>query len=237
MPAVASRFEAQAPPAALSFRYERKFLPGGLSPAEAESCLKLHPALFTTAFPERIVNNIYLDSPDLRHYLNHVNGAAERLKVRIRWYGGPMGGVPHPVLELKHKRGDVGHKQSYALPPLLWQHGFCPEAVHASLRGAELPDLARSQVISLEPLLFNSYHRRYFCSADKRYRVTLDFNLKFARPRRGVCLPPPAFHPFGGLIMELKYSNEDAPGAESIVNRFPFRLTRFSKYVAGIDAS
>jgi len=237
MIAPASTIATQALPVTPAFRYERKFLPDRLSPSAAEASLKLHPALFARAFPERTVNNIYLDSPDLRHYLNHLNGAAERLKVRIRWYGTPLGGIPRPVLELKHKRGDVGHKQSYPLPPLSFQNGFCPDAVRAILRDADLPDLARSQVLCLEPLLFNSYQRRYFCSADGRYRVTLDFNLKFARPRRGLRLPPEAFHPFTGLILELKYAPEDAPGVESITNRFPFRLTRFSKYVAGIDAS
>lgn len=237
MSAPASTIATEAPPATLAFRYERKFLPDGLGPSAAESSLRLHPALFARAYPERTINNIYLDSPDLRHYLNHINGAAERVKVRIRWYGTPLDVVVRPVLELKHKRGDVGHKQSHLLPPLSLQHGFCPDAVRAILRDANLPDSTRSQILCLEPLLFNSYQRRYFCSADKRYRVTLDYNLKFARPRRGLRLPPDAFHPFAGLIVELKYGIEDSPGAEQVANRFPFRLSRFSKYVAGIDAS
>ena len=70
-----------------NLRYERKFIADRLALAEVLALVKRHPAAFREAYPARNVNNLYLDSPDLRDYRDHVNGIAHRTKTRIRWYG------------------------------------------------------------------------------------------------------------------------------------------------------
>ena len=65
------------------FRYERKFVISYLSLFELESIVRLHPAMFLEVFPQRFVNNIYLDSFGKESYVDNVNGASQRSKVRI----------------------------------------------------------------------------------------------------------------------------------------------------------
>jgi len=63
----------------------------------------------------------------------------------------------------------------------------------------------------------------------------VDFRLQFAgRPadhRQAIDLLPPATT----LILELKFGPDLAEFADRITNAFPFRVARFSKYVAGIE--
>src|SRR5438128_2681817 len=95
-------------PAIDAFRYERKFVVPREAWSRVESAIRFNPAIFSKAFEPRTVNNLYLDSPALRHYFLNLAGAAERTKVRIRWYGSLFGHVPRPVLEFKCKRGLLG---------------------------------------------------------------------------------------------------------------------------------
>ena len=89
-------------------RYERKFAIVGASLAEVEHHVRHHPALFFAEYAPRVVNNVYLDSPDLRSYHENVNGHSSRSKLRARWYGQLFGKVPRAVLEQKCKRGHGG---------------------------------------------------------------------------------------------------------------------------------
>src|SRR5450759_5211206 len=61
--------KAELPPiiktgAVTAIRYERKWVPAGFSLAEVLAMVRRHPAAFRPAFPERQVNNIYLDTPE-----------------------------------------------------------------------------------------------------------------------------------------------------------------------------
>ena len=81
----------------------------------------------------------------------------------------------------------------------------------------------------------NRYHRRYYVSRDGKFRLTLDTNM--------------AFHRVGGLtkrlarrrvdhrnvIVELKYGVDEDVAASRVSGFFPFRVTKSSKYVQGID--
>jgi len=99
-------------------RYERKFAITGASLAQVENLVRHHPALFFQEYASRLINNIYLDSPDLRNYHQNVNGDTERAKLRARWYGQLFGAVPQAILEQKCKRGLLGMKHSARLPGL-----------------------------------------------------------------------------------------------------------------------
>ena len=68
-------------------RYERKFAIAGASLSAIEHHVRHHPALFFQEYAPRIVNNIYLDTPDLRNYHQNVEGHSQRTKLRARWYG------------------------------------------------------------------------------------------------------------------------------------------------------
>ena len=108
-----------------TFRYERKFLVEELMPPQVAALIKQHPRLFYSPYPPRYVNNLYLDTPEMDHYYDNVNGALQRRKVRVRWYGQPFGEIKHPMLEVKVKHGLVGTKHTYPLPPFRMNARFC----------------------------------------------------------------------------------------------------------------
>src|SRR5689334_289002 len=98
-------------------RYERKFIAEGFTLPEALALVRCHRAAFREAFPPRLVNNIYLDSPARSAYYEHINGVTSRVKHRVRWYGALEGQILKPVLERKFKSGSVSGKDSHALGP------------------------------------------------------------------------------------------------------------------------
>lgn len=216
-------------------RYERKFVAQCLSLAEVLARVQRHPAAFWEVYPPRIVNNLYLDTPAHLDYHNHVNGVPHRTKTRVRWYGPPLEATVHPKLERKLKRGTVGGKETYALPPISINGDSLRSTLNHAFATATLPPMISSGLRHLQPALFNRYHRHYFASRDGRFRLTVDSDLQFA----GVAQQRwPATHlgPAAPVvIIELKFANELAGDAALITNRLPFRLTRFSKYVAGLE--
>jgi hypothetical protein len=216
-------------------RYERKFLPAGFSIAEVLACVRQHPALFREAYPQRPVNNLYFDTPGLRHYHDHVNGAASREKVRLRWYGEFHGRVERPRLEFKYRQGLLGGKTTHGLPAFSVNGGFDRDALGALWTRANLPEATRLQLRGVQPVLANRYRRRYFVSADGHFRLTLDWALETHDVRAASHAPRAVRHEELRLILELKYDTACGAEADRVANSFPFRLTRCSKYVLGLE--
>jgi hypothetical protein len=218
----------------LNLRYERKFLAARLSLAGVLALIRRHPAMFREAYPPRVVNNLYLDSPARRDYFDHVNGVSDRVKTRIRWYGGLSGHIERPNLERKIKRGTVGGKATCPLPAFHVNGGIAPPDLAATLDNAGLPVILRSALRFMEPVLANCYHRHYFQSADGGFRLTADSELQFFGLHPGTGAMTPVAAGDVPVIIELKFDLHRAEGAVPIANALPFRLARCSKYVLGI---
>ncbi len=214
-----------------SLRYELKFIANGPGLNEVLAFVKRHPAAFHETYPARVVNNIYLDSPGRGDYHDHVNGVGNRSKTRIRWYGEPSGVIDRPTLERKVKRGVVSGKENHSLPVFCMNGGSVNAPVQAAICSAKLPEMLQLALRQREPALFNRYHRHYFVSGDGRFRLTVDSGLKFAGVAPKI-FPLPA-NP--ALIVELKFGPEFADDASLVTDVMPFRVARFSKYVAGIE--
>jgi len=217
------------------YRFERKYHITDLPTGEVEAWVRRNPLLFREPYPSRTINNIYLDTPGRRSLFENYDGIADRVKARIRWYGPAFGEVKRPVLEFKIKRGMVGTKASYPLQPFTLGPGFGFTDLRPILADPALPESVRVELAHVEPALINRYHRRYFISADREYRITIDSRLEFYRVHRHdnqflsrVVLP-------GSSVMELKYSGAIADLDDRITNFFPFRVTRMSKYVTGLE--
>jgi len=214
-------------------RYERKFVPQNVTVPEVLACIRRHPAGFRETYPTRTINNLYLDSPGLRDYHDHVNGAANRTKTRVRWYGAPGCHIQKPVLERKIKKGLISGKIGETLPGFSLNGQGTSVVIQDLLCGSKLSDLMRVPAQQLTPTLFNRYERRYFVSADGHYRLTVDSELQFGLPRtQSVAgnLPP-----LPTVVLELKFAADFMDGASLVTNALPFRLVRFSKYVLGIQ--
>lgn len=218
-----------------NWRYERKFIISELDKYEIESLVKLHPALFSEIHHERSVNNIYLDSIAMTNYHDNLDGKSKRIKIRIRWYGDLLGTIKHPVLEIKTKSGIVGSKISYPLDIILVNESLTIENIHKIFKESSIPDVLKLCLLDLKFSLLNCYKRKYFLSADKKFRITIDSDLRFLRLS-------PLSNTFSHVlvdntntILELKYEQEVNDYAERITNYFPFRMTKSSKYAAGVE--
>jgi hypothetical protein len=217
-------------------RYERKFAIDGTPLAEVEHEVRHHPALFFPEYAPRLVNNLYLDTPDLRNYHQNVEGHSQRAKLRARWYGPLLGPVPQAVLEQKCKLGHLGTKQSARLTPF----AFGPEVSAAAVRGwletNPLPDNLRYEMRAMDPTLVNRYSRQYFRSADRQVRLTIDSELTFFRFQRHGNSFRSRVEARGLVVVELKYADAASEAAATVASQLPFRMTRMSKYVFGLNA-
>jgi hypothetical protein len=217
-------------------RYERKFLVPQSAQGSVETHIRLNPGAFRGIYHPRTVNNLYLDSPALHLYFMNVAGNADRIKVRIRWYGDLFGAISEPVLEFKIKNGLLGTKESFRLPSFHLDHTFTVNTLNALIREADLPIEVRSRLAELKPALMNRYWRKYYQSADRHYRMTWDSGLEFYRVRSGHNTLFFKVTTCPHQVLELKYDQSVWEGAERIASALPFRLSRMSKYVFGLDS-
>ena len=215
-------------------RYERKFMIDAMTYHVVEQQIKLHPAVFSPIYHPRYINNIYFDTNELDFFYDNVSGKSSRRKARIRWYGDIHGIIHKPVLEFKIREGMLGNKISFPLKSFGVDESINQEKLYKVFRESDLPLWAVENLLQLKPALLNRYRRKYFLSFNKKFRLTIDNEL--------------SYYGIGGnnnnliesyssddVIVELKYDRKYDDIATLITNRLPFRLTKSSKYVNGIE--
>jgi hypothetical protein len=140
------------------------------------------------------------------------------------------------MLEIKIKEGGVGTKQTHPLAGFCMDSGFCDREFQQVLTRSDLPPEIRFDLGGLSVVLFNRYYRHYYATRDGAFRVTLDTQMRFYKVngRFG--------NPFAhwqvnhkDVVVELKYEIDQEPQANQVASFFPFRVTRNSKYVQGIE--
>ncbi len=217
------------------YRYEKKSLITGLSRYEVESIIKCHPAMFTEVYPLRSVNNIYFDTPSMQHYFDNVDGLSNRLKVRVRWYGDILGKIEKPVLELKIKKNLVSCKKIFPLKSFILDSNFSLKEQQEIFLRSDIPDNLKEYLCQMNFSLLNHYNRKYFLSSDRKFRVTIDFDLQYYKLRKNGNSFLEKHTEDNSVVVEIKYSSEHEAFASSITDIFPYRITKNSKYVTGID--
>ncbi len=218
------------------YRYERKFFISELTKDEVESLVRLHPAWFSEIYNQRFVNNIYFDSLNLTNYLDNIEGSTQRTKYRIRWYGDLFGNIEKPILELKIKEGLLGTKESYPLSSFNLDDTFDSQTITDIINKSDIPEIIKTKLKYSNPIILNRYSRKYFQSINENYRITIDTNLSFYRISSCNNTFLNKMIDKNNIILELKYNQDMDNGANYIVNCFPFRLTKSSKYVSGIES-
>ena len=214
-------------------RYERKFIAESFTLAEALGLVRRHRGAFREAYPPRIVNNVYLDSPSRSAYYDHINGASHRLKHRVRWYGAFEGAVRQPVLERKYKSGSVSGKDTHRLSG--FQLNGLPLKTVLEPTFAALPKQLQEDLRLLEPCLVNQYRRYYFVSADGRFRLTVDSDFRFGSAHGSPAKVQPARAGVPPVVLEMKFELQHATTAQWITETFPFRMARCSKFILGLE--
>ena len=204
-------------------RYEIKFAVDELDSASIRSSILMHPASFQKAFPDRQVNNIYLDSPTFQCFHQNIEGHPKRKKMRLRWYGNEDYPSLKSTLEIKNKDAELGWKDSFKVD------GSKIIDSKSLITAVGETGYYQGNII---PTLNNSYHRSYYISQNGLFRITIDTDQRFKLPFSTMKALPMAKSP---IIVELKYDQVHAEKAREINDFLPFRQTKNSKYTVGIQ--
>jgi SPX domain protein involved in polyphosphate accumulation len=218
-----------------NWRYERKFVISSVKKHEIAAMLKLHPALFSEVYPERKVNSLYFDSFAMGSVFDNAAGRSDRKKVRLRWYGDLCGLIENPILEIKAKQGNVGHKLSFRIKEFIMDKSLNVHMISKLVEESSIPGVIKMGLLNLRYVLITSYRRRYFESRDRAFRITVDSEIEYIKvdPSENSFLN--RFADRNRIIVELKYNKERDPHAEKITNWFNFRLSKNSKYVEAVE--
>ena len=219
-------------------RYERKFV---LEHGEVEAVIHNQVLSsefgFQEIFQKRTVNNIYFDDNNQSFYHENVSGTGWRKKVRLRWYGEEFLNVGPITLEIKKKYGEVGDKISFKMKdfeldlrnedPIQVQNKMISYYQDSNLELSNMFHL-------ISPTLYNSYERRYFLSGCGRFRITIDYNLKYFNPHYHIIFDENVAAT-DEIILELKYDLKHDDDSRILSQHFYERLSKNSKYVRGCD--
>lgn len=218
------------------YRFEHKFLIADIPEHTIHNIINFHPAIFRKIYHPRWVNSIYFDSVNLDHYLDNIEGMGRRLKVRIRWYEEKFGLIKNPVLELKLKEGQYVGKQRYSLDPFNFDSLFSIHTIQRVFEKSSLPPLLREYLKELNLSVFIHYHRTYFLSCNQVFRLTLDKDVEVYQLSHYQNLFLKKSIDRDSLVLELKCDTACKKSADDITRHLPFRLSKNSKYVTGIDS-
>lgn len=216
-------------------RYERKFIHNSLQTKGIEQIIKINSGNFKEIYNKRYINNIYFDSESLSNYYENLSGKAERKKVRIRWYGDLFGEISTPILEIKIKNGIVGTKKSFKLKSFVLNNSISTNFLKDLFSNSNIPENILNYLITLKPTLINRYNRKYFLDFSKKFRLTLDSDLQFIDVRHRNNTLKNTVKDYKTKVVEIKYDVENDTKVDFITTKFPFRMTKISKYVAGIE--
>ena len=218
-----------------NYRYERKFAVSNLSFQGIDTVIKNHSAYFKDLFFPRYINNIYFDTQNLTCYSDNAVGKAHRRKYRIRWYNELFGEVKTPVLEIKIKKALLGTKKSFPLIPFKIDKGFTAEDMKNVISNSNLPGWVVEDMRALYPTLLNRYKRKYYRDFSKNFRITVDTEIEYYRIANRNNSFFDNIKDSKNIVVELKYDDNHNENASYISSKFPFRMTKNSKYVNGID--
>ena len=216
------------------YRYEIKSVTSQLHLPIVLSWVRAHAAGFRGAFPPRHVNSIYFDTPLWDGLADNLAGVAERAKLRLRWYGSePI--VTGGVLERKIKRNNLGRKIARPIGPPLDLRDANWTAIMRQLRSRDLGPPADSIATHTCPTLIMRYLRRYYVSADRCVRLTIDTDLCCFEQSHSAT--PNLRRPTPGesvMVVELKCLAEHGDRLSQIAGQWPLRRIAFSKYCNGV---
>jgi len=203
-------------------RYELKYLLDAHDAFALESILLSHPAGFRKLYPNRIINNIYFDTPEYNAGGENLAGISDRTKIRYRWYG-EKSTSDDGILEFKIKENTLGYKK--------YIHNIkMPSLAHLV---SSVNDELKNKGFYV-PSLQNKYLRSYYSDFTQSFRLTIDRQISYQFPLEGVGNELP--YKDDRIVVEIKFDQEKSKSVENISRYFPFRLSKHSKYAAGIMA-
>jgi SPX domain protein involved in polyphosphate accumulation len=210
-------------------RYELKYKIEDLSLNVVLQALRLHPAALRRIYQDRHINNIYFDTPNLMAYQDNVIGVANRKKFRVRWYNTPANQIKTSRFEIKIKQNQLGTKD--ILP--IANFSDATNRYQIAMLTKQVNELCGLH--TLQPVLLNSYVRSYFGTADRKFRITVDRHLCYFSFFKAQNFSSYYHAADNALVLELKYAKQFDDLTDRITQFLPFRQTKSSKYVTGVQ--
>jgi len=224
------------PSQAEDHRHERKFLVLGLEQALVELALKTNPLCFRESYNPRFVNSLYLDTRYFSSFRENIEGYSDREKVRLRWYGELNSQNNSAVLEFKYKRGLVVFKERFPLKDVFLRSGIYRRNLLEEIRANNLPKASWDKVSVTDPVLICRYKRKYFETVGLPFRATVDVGMCYIGFLGQSLNLELQIVDRQSVILELKYPPKYEYLAKEITEAFPFRVTKSSKYVMGLQS-
>ena len=215
-------------------RYEIKMVFDALRLDEARSWVYAHSSAFCVAYPPRQVNNIYFDTIERELMMNHIDGVADRAKVRFRWYGESWvteGGQ----IEQKIKRSRLGYKKIQLLSETIDISQSSWDEILEHLyqdSDKEFEFLLKDMM----PVLINKYMREYYVSMDGEIRITLDYDMRAFGQVFGLS-PNTNYEQAvqNNVVIEMKSAKKNHKKLADALAEFPLYTTQNSKYLDGME--
>ena len=213
------------------YRYERKFVFNSSQYDYIINRIEING--WSRLFPERKINNIYLDSIGKQSYFDSIDGNLRKEKYRIRWYGQTFPKnkiITSPVFEIKVKINTVNYKILKSLKVIQLYNGMSYTNLKKKVFGQLSKILSENESIKLfnkEIQFINNYDREYFINNDSKVRLTIDKNQNYFQ------IAPSIKHyaTDDSIVVELKY-NLDKDYKNFVIRT---NLVQNSKYRNGID--
>ncbi len=218
-------------------RFEYKiFLTGGDEKILEEYVYSI-PYLFKRSFKDRFVNSIYYDTINYKALNENLSGVSQRYKTRLRWYN-KLNKTNNFFLEFKIKKGVVGSKHIIPIELNLNLD---------SIKHTELITKVSNHLSDNDNLIFNycshnpvvlvRYKRSYYESKTYNIRITVDQGIRYYPQQLSNNLNISYnSKTHVNIILELKYMDNNHDVISDIVQYLPYRFTKSSKYVMGVDS-
>ena len=158
------------------YRYEHKYV------IDKASYFTIRKRLSRSGFlyhhEMNVVNNIYYDTLEYKYLYENIDGLADRVKYRFRWYGDPLQ-TSNGTYEAKVKDGNVNYKIQSKLKDLDIDILNPPEIKKQIMARISKKDQLILQ--RLHTTLINKYHREYFLTKGQ-IRLTIDTEIAYMNP-------------------------------------------------------
>ena len=199
-------------------RIEKKFVFGKYKEDYLEKILLSNG--FTKLYPSRHINSIYLDTLNFNFARDNINGVSKRKKIRFRWYNEDLSNI---FLEEKNKQNfqikkNVNKTKNYNSEKNLLQN----------LKDYLLNFEKEYNNFNYKFILKTKYLRSYWISNDKKFRATIDVNIK-ASPISDLN----RYLELNETILEFKFSPDNETNFRNLFfeNNFNIRSKKYSKYI------
>lgn len=230
-------------------RFEHKYLvPDRIAVAIRDALrphLDIDSHMPTNSVRGYAVYSLYFDSPTLDLYRHTRSGAANRFKLRVRYYDHEPDSVA--FVEIKEKVQNQIFKRRYqtnkSFVEAMLRNPNCEPVAHAlgnGARGTALEEFCiRRQDLAAVPKVFIAYEREaYNSKTEPKVRITFDRRIK-TNPCAGAAgLNFPRYGSnVGGVnvLLEFKYAGEPPTWLIDVLAEFRLRRASFSKFAECID--